>query len=288
MKTIAAHIKSISEQLDAHYNNLRIANNNAWHLTEHATKKNRLQLITQPEELTKTQLDLLAQWINEIVHKKKPIQYILGSVPFLDLTIKVEPPILIPRPETEEWCALLIEKLKKNQLSNIKILDLCTGSGCIALALAKALPKATVYAIDINEQAVQLTQKNALKNNIPNIIAIKSNLYEEIPSQKFDIITANPPYISSAEYLQLEDHIKIWEDPTALVAENSGLKTIEEIIAFAPKYLQFLNKGVEQLWIEIGHDQASAVVQLFKLANIQASVLKDLQGKNRVVTGKLV
>lgn len=289
MNTITLLLQQITEQLTHYYNDQRIAYNNAWYLLEHLTQKTKTELLTDNSfNLTEEQKNLLDNWVESLVHRHKPIQYIIGSVPFLNLILQVEPPVLIPRPETEAWCEQLITYLKQQNITSPKILDLCTGTGCIGLALAQAFPASTVYATDISENALQLAQKNAQKNMISNIKFKKSDLYHALQGKKFDIIVANPPYINEDAYDRLEPSVKEWEDSRALTCKELGLKNIKEIIAFAHKYLQSLNKEVCQLWIEIGYDQADTVAELFKLANFEPCILKDMQGKNRVVIGKLL
>ena len=287
MNIITQLVRSVTKQLTPFYKDERIAYNNAWDLVEALTNVDRSVLFAQQDfELSEEQKKQLTEWIRQIKEENKPIQYILGTVPFLDLNIYVEPPTLIPRPETEEWCAKLIMQLKELAMHNMNILDLCTGSGCIALSIAQAFPDSTIYATDISTTALALAQKNAIAHNITNVHFIQSDVYQNIPDIKFDLIVANPPYITSEEFAQLEPTVTAWEDPLALTCHDSGLKIIKKTIAFAPNYLQFLNKELPQLWIEIGSRQASVVSQLFEQAGFEPQVLKDLYGNERVVVGK--
>lgn len=277
---------SLAQQLLPAYGEQHVAEHNAWFLLEHITQKNRAALIAHPElKLTPAQEDTLAAWVHDIVYNHKPIQYILGTVPFLDLTIKVQAPTLIPRPETEEWCATLIEKLKLSRPATI--LDLCTGSGCIALALAQAFGESAVYASDISPEALELAQENARLNGITNVTFVLSDLYTEIPPQRFDLIVANPPYITPQEYASLDASVAQWEDKKALVADENGLKIIDEIIKKAPKFLQKTAPHVPHVWIEIGYRQGISVSEIFKKYNFEPTILQDLQGNDRVVTGTL-
>jgi release factor glutamine methyltransferase len=280
-----------------------LAQQNAWQLLELATELSQTHLFAKKEiELTSEQQTNIDRWIHEIVYQHKPIQYILGTVPFLNLTIKVRPPILIPRPETEEWVGRLIDVLKLSfKHKTPLILDLCTGSGCIALALAKAFPSAYVYATDISEEALELAQENAKFNKITNVTFIKSDLYESIPQHLiFDLIVANPPYISEDAYRHLDPSVSKWEDKRALVASGNGLEIIEQIIEGAKKFLITSKKKSPQfspqvdssmsnmLWIEIGFDQAKQVLSLFKNAGFTALVSKDVAGRDRIISGKLI
>ena len=142
----------------------------AWLLLEHVLAQTKAQLMMQPTlSLSPAQQVQLAVLVQERVIHRKPIQYLLGSVPFADLTIMVRPPTLIPRPETEEWVMWLVQKLDSVRDQPLRILDLCTGSGCIALALAKAFPRAQVLGVDIAPEAIALARENAEKNRLINV-----------------------------------------------------------------------------------------------------------------------
>lgn len=276
---------SLTQQLLPAYGEQHIAQHNAWFLLEYLTQKSRATLIAHPElQLTSAQENQLKTWVKEVIQDNKPIQYILGTVPFLDLTIKVRPPVLIPRPETEEWCAVLIEKLRSCG-HQFTMLDLCTGSGCIALALAQAFPKSSVYASDISPQALELAQENAHLNNITNVTFVHSDLYKAIPHQRFDLIVANPPYITPEEYRSLDASVTQWEDKKALVSDENGLHIIHEIIKNAPDFLQTTGHPCPQLWIEIGYKQADSVSNLFKKYGFEPHVLHDMYDNDRVITG---
>lgn len=283
--TIHDLITTLSEKLLPEYNSPHLATQSAWWLLEKLTNKNEAQLVALHDlVLSQEQQAQLDQWISDIVLLHKPIAYILGSVPFLDLTIDVKPPILIPRPETEEWCAQLIEELKKlNQ--PFHGLDLCAGTGCIALALARAFPESSFIATDMSPQALELAEHNAQKNSISNVTFILSDLYQSIPSDtRFHIIASNPPYISPQEFEELDPSVTEWEDKRALVASENGLALIKEIITHAPHILE--PQGM--LWVEIGYKQGADVAQLFTISGFtEIEILKDFAGNDRVVKGKL-
>ena len=286
---LTLYTHTIAEQLTTEYGDFDSALHHAWELIQLATALNRTQVLTDTHlQLSAEQQTNIAQWVEEITQQHKPIQYIIGSVPFLDLNITVRPPILIPRPETEDWSATLVDTLKKAVATQNKLtlLDLCTGSGCIALALAKNFPACTVYATDISAQALALAQENALNNSITNVICIQSDLYKNLPQKTFDLIVANPPYIAPEEYASLDLSVSAWEDPRALVAPEHGLEIIHRIIETAPQFLRIENP-FPQLWIEIGHRQADVVCNLFRQHNFVPHVLKDLSGSDRVVIGSL-
>lgn len=236
----------------------------------------------QNQELSSAQAELLTSTLLAHVQEHKPLAYIFGSITFLDLSITVRPPILIPRPETEYLCSLLIEKLHKLAKKDLVILDMCTGSGCIALALAKALPQADVYAVDISLEACALAQENAQKNDVP-IHVINSDLFSKLPEIKFDLIVSNPPYIGLSEWETVEESVKKWEDPRALLAQEEGLYLLKKIISQAPAWLT----GMGELAVEIGYNQGKLVHDIFIKAGFTSVVIHtDPWGKERFVTGE--
>ena len=255
------------------------------------TNKDRAQLIAEKHiNLTDKQIETLQSWIQKQISEKIPLQYLLGSVPFNGLEILVEPPILIPRPETEELCYNIIEMLNTLENKKLTILDIGTGSGCIALTIAKAFPESTILATDISDKALNLAQKNATHNNIKNVTFIKSDIYKSIHKNKFDIIISNPPYIAYEEWKTLDDSVTKWEDKKALVANHEGLVIIERIVLQAPQHLkknkECTEKNIPQLIIEIGYQQGPASAKLFNKAGfINIRVGKDLEGKDRFVMG---
>ncbi|MBT3455767.1 peptide chain release factor N(5)-glutamine methyltransferase [bacterium] len=263
--------------------------NVVWWLLEEITKKNRAQLFAQKQIiLSKQQKEIINEWVNQLTKEKKPLAYVLGWTPFSNLKIYTEPPTLIPRPETEEWVLDLVNKIKKNKIEKqFRILDIGTGTGCVALTLAKKIPNADVVAIDISEKALQLAKKNAAENKIENVTFLKSDLFENLGEIKFDMIVSNPPYISEQDWKGLEQHIKGWEDPQALKAKNDGLEIIENIIQKTPQYLKPAGINLPNLVIEIGYNQGEAVRNLLTKKGFKAiTIEKDFSGKNRVACGK--
>jgi release factor glutamine methyltransferase len=150
-----------------------------------------------------------------------------GNQPFGQLDLLVEPPVLIPRPETEEWVYKLINEIKASGQDDrpAKVLDLCSGSGCIGLALASELPRFRVTGLDINSKAVELAQKNASRNRVNNVVFEEVDLFDNqamtnLKLGQFDIVVSNPPYIPPTEYLQLDRSVRDYEDPRALVGKR--------------------------------------------------------------------
>lgn len=294
-KDVMNLVKEVEEKLKTRYKDSTLCNQYAWWMLEAITKKNKAKLIAQQEiALDNGQHATLDEWIIHLVEEKMPLQYILGSVPFVDLEILVEPPVLIPRPETEELCYKLIAQFKKLNNKKITILDIGTGSGCIALSLAKTLPESHVYGTDIADNALALAQKNTNHNKIKNVTFIKSDVYKDISKElNFDFIISNPPYITKEEWKTLDESVTEWEDPTALIANKEGLAIIERIISGAKSFLksneEMKQKNFPQIIIEIGYTQGAHVRKLLENAGFSdIKIEKDLERKDRFASGRVV
>ncbi|KAF0146241.1 MAG: release factor glutamine methyltransferase [Nitrospirae bacterium] len=217
--------------------------------------------------------------------KREPLQYILGYVEFYGLKIKVGEGVLIPRPETELMVEEII-KLFTVHRSPFTVLDLCTGSGCLALALAKNFPDAKVYGTDISATAIRYAKENAELNSISNAVFLKGSLYEPLKQfisgmpLKFDVIVSNPPYIRSNDIVTLQPEIKNWEPRNALDGGDDGLRYYREILAEAPKYLAM--DGF--VFLEAGEGQAVDVIKIAENAGFRKnSAIKDYAGVKRII-----
>ena len=295
MKYILSSLLAIIEKkLSTTFKDATLCRQYAWWLLQAITQKSELELITTQEiDWTDYQQAQLDDALDKLINQNMPLAYLLGSMPFAGLDILVHPPILIPRSETEEWVCNLIDQMQPARNEPLTILDLCTGSGCIALAFADAFPKAQVYATDINESALELAKQNAKHNQISNVTFLHSNLFDTIPKDlKFDLIVANPPYIPEQEWATLEPSVKNWEDKHALIAPDQGMALIKKIMDYAPAYLkpnELLKKNnIPQLAIEIDATQGAALSTYLKNHGYtQVTVAKDLEGKDRVATGRV-
>jgi len=259
-------------------------------IMNYVTHLDESSLVAHPDrKLTAQQQNLLNRIIDEHVHQHKPLQYIFGTVPFLGLSLITRPPVLIPRPETEYWCSYIIEQLKNLSDQHLTILDMCTGSGCIALALASAFPQAHVYAVDISADAYALATENAQRNNVP-ITVIQSNLFEHVPADvRFDVIISNPPYISEQEWETLDPSVKEWEDTTALIAPEEGLGILKKIIQESRKWLksnaEMYRQHIPQIAVEFGYNQGKLVHALFSEAGYtHVTMHKDPWNNDRFIT----
>ena len=218
---------------------------------------------------------MMVDKINEIVLERisgKPLWYCLGDTDFYGYTIKVDERVLIPRPETE----LLVEKALKDINSESLVLDLCTGSGAIAIAVNKK-SNAKVFAVDISESALDLAKENAELNNA-NIEFIKSDLFENLSGKKFNLIISNPPYIKSEDIKNLQLEVKNFEPLLALDGGEDGFDFYRKIAEQAKDYL--LPNGV--LILECGIGQAQQIKDMLKDFSL-VEIIKDYENIERIV-----
>ena len=234
----------------------------------------------------------------DIIHRLKaqePVQYIIGETEFYGRKFKVTSDTLIPRPETEELVLLTINSYKSrneqllignkkifNSQSPLSILDMGTGSGCIAISLACELPNAQVYAYDISENALKVAKENAVMNNV-NVIFEQVDVLNPSPSSlpPFSIIVSNPPYVMTAEKLEMEQNVLDYEPHLALFVENSNpLIFYKAITEFASKNL--INQGL--CIVEINQAFGLETAELFWNHGFRyVEVIKDMFGKDRMV-----
>ncbi|EAA0092007.1 peptide chain release factor N(5)-glutamine methyltransferase [Listeria innocua] len=211
----------------------------------------------------------------------EPVQYILKTAPFYGYDFLVTEDVLIPRPETEELVATAEAFLKQHPLRSL--LDVCTGSGIIAIALKKAFPDMTVTASDISAAALAIAKKNSLLLNA-DVRFVETDLLESFKqnNERFDMIVANPPYISEAEKAEMSDYVLKNEPSIALFAENDGLAIYERFV----DNLKYVLNPSFWVGVEIGYTQGERVKQLFEKSYPHATVLihKDINSKDRYVT----
>ncbi|MBR5227310.1 MAG: peptide chain release factor N(5)-glutamine methyltransferase [Clostridia bacterium] len=245
------------------------------------TNINRLKLLSNIE-ISQDDLNRINEILDKMVNLKIPFQYITGFVYLYNEKYNVNDKVLIPRSDTELLIENAINIINKNNYS--KMLDLCTGSGCIGISVAKNSNIKEVHLIDISNEAIEVANSNIKLNNISTKCkSFVSDLFENLVdlNEKYDIITANPPYITKEEYEELSPFVKN-EPYIALVAEDDGLDLYKKIAEQAQNYL---NAG-GTLMFEIGYKQGEAVRGILNqydcFTNIK--VYKDLNSKDRVIS----
>ena len=227
------------------------------------------------QEVTKEE-EVFVKGIFQQLAAHKPAQYIIGQADFYGMQLKVDERVLIPRPETEELVDLI---LAENPDMNLSVLDIGTGSGAIALALAKNRPAWSVRAADISQEALDVASENA-KNQKFNIFFKKSDCFAEI-SEKYDIIVSNPPYISREDETEVGLNVLYSEPHLSLFADEDGLAIYRRIAEDAKDYL----KDGGKIYLEIGYKQGQSVPELFRkhLPEKRVRTLKDQFGQDRMV-----
>jgi len=251
-------------------------------LLAHVMGKDRGYFYTWPDLELPAQLQ---QAFEELLQQRlsgKPLAYILGTREFWSMDLSVTPDVLIPRADTEILVEQILEKTPSDQA--VSILDMGTGSGAIALAIARERPHADVYAIDQSEAALDVAKHNAEKHGLKNVRFVHSNWYEALPEEvSFDFIVSNPPYIRDDDP-HLEQGDLPHEPRSALASGKEGLDDIEKILNGLRQYL----KPGGWLMLEHGYDQGTAVQQRFTESGLeQVCCHQDLQGLDRICIGRL-
>ncbi len=250
----------------------------AWLLVEAVCKVNLTFYYSHMEDDLTTE----HQSEYEIAVRKRaeriPLQYITGEQEFMGLNFKVNSNVLIPRQDTET----LVEEVLKVCQPKMRVLDLCTGSGCIAISLLKNAHGMAVTGSDISKQALLVAKDNAKVHEV-EINWVRSNLFENI-NERFDLIVSNPPYVAQSEILSLMPEVRDFEPIGALDGGVDGLDFYRQIVAQGKDYL---NKD-GYLYLEIGYDQGPAVTNMMCAAGYrEVSVIKDLAHHERVVKGRV-
>ena len=274
--------------------NNKSASNDARVLLSHVLNCSQTFLISHYDyQLSKDEEAKFAEFI-ELRAKGVPLQYITGKQEFMSLHFKVNPHVLIPRQETEILVETIIDYVRNrrstlknsksilNKKNTLNILDIGTGSGCIAISLAYYIQNCFIIATDISKDALETARLNASLNGVDGKIDfVVSDLFEKIGSKKFDIIVSNPPYIAKKDLERLDSEVKDYEPATALDGGEDGLDFYRAIIPKAPFYLK--EGGI--LAFEIGYNQARDVVCLMEKFFSDIRIIKDLDKNDRVVIG---
>ena len=254
----------------------------AWWIIEESTGLTRSQILSGCKGTTN--FSNLQEIIDRLLHFE-PIQYIFGHTLWAGLDLKVSPATLIPRPETAE----LVEKISnfRFQISNCRVLDVGTGSGCIAIALKKRHPEWEVTGIDISEEAIEVAKENARRNGVEvefKVADVFGSQMSEFRGQNgFDVVVSNPPYVCEHEKSSMNPNVLNFEPATALfVPDNDPLRfyrRITEVFAYAPMYLFFeINEAYPAEMEKLLREQGFTDIQ----------ITKDIYGKARIIEGRMV
>ena len=230
------------------------------------------------EQMSKENEDKYFSLIEKHIKEDVPLSHLVGFEYFYDRKFKVTKDVLSPRMETEELIYKVIEYVKASNKNNFKILDLCTGSGIIAITLKKELSQFSidVVASDISEEAIKVSKENAQSHDA-TIKFIQSDIFDNI-ADKFDIIVSNPPYIDRKDEVTMQDNVLKYDPHLALFAEEEGMYFYRKIIEQANDYLN--ENGV--IFFEIGYDQKDKIIKLADLNGYSAEVYKDINGRDRM------
>jgi len=275
--------KLFQSQLAATYHQEEI-HNFFFMLTESYHGISRLQLALDVNKEVEETLLLKAL---KLLKSEKPIQYILGDTHFFGLKFQVNKHVLIPRPETEELVDWILSLCKNKESNPLHILDIGTGSGCIAIALAKNLPNAKIFALDVSSEALKVAKQNALLNNV-DIEFIEDSILDvnhKFENHKFDVIVSNPPYVRYQEKELMKPNVLEHEPHLALFVENENpLQFYNAICDFSTDNLK--QKG--SLFFEINEYLGTEMIALLKAYNFKNIELKqDIFKKDRMIKGVL-
>jgi release factor glutamine methyltransferase len=263
-------------------------------ITEFLHQKKRIDLALEPNfSINENEVE---KWnlIAAELKQEKPIQYILGETEFYGLRFLVNENTLIPRPETEELVELILNENSKNKIPNPKILDVGTGSGCIAISLAKILPNAKVYALDVSDKALEIAKQNAALNEVEinfinksilevedSIIPITNN---QQPTTLFNIIVSNPPYVRNLEKEEIKKNVLAYEPHLALFVED------DDALLFYRKIAKLAQKNLTEngkLYFEINQYLGKETFELLEsLGFLNIELIKDVYGNDRMISCK--
>ncbi len=275
-------LSSIQNQLQGLYSNSEIKSF-SYLILEFVCKKDKSILLRDKDNHLSEKECIQIQKIVDELKKYRPIQHILGETEFFGLNFFVNENVLIPRPETEE----LVDWVIQSKIKSPQILDIGTGSGCIAISLGKNIPNASVYALDISKEALEIAKQNAIRNDT-NIQFILHDIFNKLPQtipNKWDIIVSNPPYIVPSEKDKMFSNVLDYEPHLALfVPEKQPLLFYERIAEIGLNHLE--KNGF--LFLEINSLFGQATVKMLQNKTYQSvELLKDISGKDRMIKASL-
>lgn len=243
----------------------------------------RVRMVLEPDlRLSESEMLKIHFAVKDLL-RNKPIQYVTGETEFCDLKFKVNENVLIPRPETAEMISKIVNSQHSTVNNHCSIIDIGTGSGCIAISLAKMISNSNVYALDISEEALKIAKENAFNNNVnvsfihDDILNLKNNI-----ATKFDIIVSNPPYVRELEKAEMHNNVLGWEPHKALfVSDNDPLIFYRSILEFAKTHL----KDNGEVWFEINEYLGKEMSDLcHELGFSNVKIHKDFRDRDRVMS----
>ncbi len=274
----------IGEELSRVISILKDSDNDNPYFEAHLIFRNILKLsptdlvLSRNKEISDKDIKIIDEYVKRRVNNE-PLQYILKSQEFMGLDFYVDENVLIPRQDTEILVEHILEHFANKAISCI---DFGTGSGCIAISIAKFNENALIKAVDISKNALKVAKKNAEANGVLDRVSFEeADVFKYEVFGKYDLIVSNPPYIRSRDILDLQKDVKNYEPSLALDGGENGLLYYERIIKIAPKLL----KVNGMLAFEIGFDQAEDVKKMMEKDFSDIKIIKDLCGNNRVVSG---
>lgn len=274
-------------KLDAEYGKIEV-DAMFFILSEHFLNKKRIDLNLNPYDVLKGEEPLFFLNALNRLQKNEPVQYIIGTTHFYGLSFKVNRHTLIPRPETEELVSVVVESLKHHDYNSekINILDIGTGTGCIAISIAKLINNAQVYAMDISNEALKIAQENAGLNTV-EVSFLEADILKEtdwnlyFKKLKFDVIISNPPYVRHLEKVEMKRNVLNFEPDAALfVPDEDPLVFYKAIAKFASIYM----KPNGLLFFEINQYLAQETKKMLEMHNFESiEIYKDLSGNDRMI-----
>ncbi len=246
---------------------------------EQLEQKTKIDLVLHPDlETDDVKLVLWNRYLSEL-KRERPLQYVLQEAFFYDLTFYVEEGVLIPRPETEELVEWILQTVPKDK--EVRILDIGTGSGCIAITLAKKLPLARVFAMDVSEKALVIAAKNAVLNGVEVTWMLENVLELEVLAESYDVIVSNPPYVRELEKVEIHNNVKQYEPELALFVSD------EDPLVFYRKIAQLASAALTTqgyLFFEINQYLGKETLALVEALGFEDIQLKqDFRANDRMI-----
>jgi release factor glutamine methyltransferase len=253
-------------------------------LLSYTLKLDRIHLYTNFDRpLAPTELAVFKSVLQRRL-RHEPLQYILGETEFMGIPLFVTPSVLIPRPETEELVQAAVDSMKTFNKRPVEILDIGTGSGNIPIALERYSSGSSITSIDVSPEALAVAARNVERNNCSRITLKEEDVFGEcLPGQLFDMIVANPPYISEKEFKTLEPEVKDYEPKIATTDSGDGFRFIRRIAELSVQRLG--NEGM--LLLEIAYNQCDDAKRIARECGLEeVKVFKDLGGNDRILSGR--